>query len=241
MKMIFFKNKISGKSKKIIFILLIVFVVGVAAWIYKFQNSMISSDSGRGGAVRSENVNSELASEPDRDADIYGMITSIKGNKITILKFDPSTMPGAKASDSSSEEEASENAISLGQTSSMPGGGGQGGPPSGGGFSREGGFGGSSSTTRQTKLEELKTTSIGTETIEVPVGISIIDKTTATVGQVATEAGSFKDLSSDTMVVIWLEEGDVAKTEDQSGEQEEKRIAEFINVTGKVDMDNSTN
>lgn len=238
--MIFFKNRISGKSGKNIMILLIVFVVGLAVWIYKSQNNIAPSDSGSGVAVRSENVNSsELANEPDRDADIYGMITSIKGNKITILKFDPSTMPGSKTSGSSSEDEASENVISLGQSSSMPSGGGQGGPPSGGGFGREGGIGGSGSTTRQTKLEELKATSIGTETIEVPVGISIIDKSTA---QVTFEAGSFKDLSSDTMVVIWLDEDGAVETKNQDGEQEEeKRIAEFINITGKVDMDNSTN
>lgn len=207
------------------------FIVAVVIFVILAVTFYISKDYARGlifGQTSGQNktaLSSELVSEPNQNADIYGMITSVDGNKITILKFDPSTMPGAKQSQSSDQQSDNGNAISLGQTSS------QGGPP--GGFSKSGGgpggFGGGNSSTRQDKLEELKATSIGTETIEVPVGIPI---------NVQAESGNLKSLTSDVIVTIWL-----SADSDSSGESEDSgetvlRKASYISVTGKVDMDN---
>lgn len=231
-------RQISLKSKKII-VILTVLSIGVGLSWYLLWGEK-SANSRRGGAAVSENEGSNLPSEPDRDADIYGMITSVKGNQITILKFDPSTMPGAKKNTDSKEDAATEeNAISLGQTdmASGPGGGRM---PSGGvmpsrpsGTSTGGPFdsaaGGGESTTRESKLEELKANSIGTETITVPVGIPISIRSDAAA---SSEAGNLTDLTSDTMVVLWLK---------IAGSDTTQSVAEFINVTGKVEMDNSNN
>lgn len=216
--------------RSLVLVFMFALICGGAIYFYEKNNSKSSVDSDN---------DSQTFVEPEEDASIYGMITSVKGNKITILKFDLSTMPGAKSDEVASSESASENAISLGQTSSMPGGG-KGGPPSGGGPSGFGG--GNSSTTRQTKLEELKSTSIGLETIEVPVGIPVVVQSSS--GGQYSESGNLRDLVSDTLVVIWTED-EGSQVEDQSdGGEEGGQVlhqAKFIKVTGKVDMDNTTN
>jgi|GEM_PF-537441 hypothetical protein len=243
-------------------------------------------DKGPQGGMPQEAVLSgeDIPSQPDRSAEIYGMITSVRGNKITVLKFDPSMMPGAKKSASSDSEQKAreENALSLGITDALPGGGmpagerpnggmSGGGNASGGNFSRgtpgnSGGggdmtFGGDSSS-RAEKLEELKARSIGTETIIVPVGIPIlVQETDEESGQTAWEMGGLKDLTSDTVVILWTEESagegkakknagegiEVANSEESALEaelpekEEALRVAEYVKVSGKADMDNSAN
>ncbi len=246
-------NQIGDKYGKKIAILTVVAVIGIIVFSY-FSREKPLSGTEQPSETGVQNL--ELTEEPDRDADIYGMITSVKGNQITILKFDPSTMPGAKENGiaKETEESSGENAISLGTSSSMPSGGpgGNGGMPGNGsrdgGGGMPGGFGGSSSSTREEKLEELKKTSIGTETITVPVGISILVQSTASDGQSSVEMGNLKDLTSDTVVVLWLKESEDNENAESGAvknsgngteaENSEQHIAEFINVTGKVDMDN---
>lgn len=233
--------KTSAKHKKIAAVLALCLVAaGGLAYLRARQDTSATPDFS--GAAFSSGDGS-LAAEPDREADIYGMVTSIKGNQITIMKFDPATMPGAKKSGSgagSEEEAVSENAISLGTSNAMSGPGGkQGGPPSGGGMPGDRGGGGSSSaatTTRESKLEELKADSIGTETVTVPVGIPILVQSSSANNSEAAvmEMGTIRDLTSDTVVILWL------KPEDGDGD-EVTRSAAYVNVTGKVDMDNSTN
>lgn len=200
---------IFGKRK----LVLLVFVLLAAAslWSLYEQGGRTVPSVREGKTVDS----TELASVSARDADIYGMIVSVEGNRITVLKFDPSTMPGAKQSQAQATETQSENAISLGTTSGIPGA--PSGMPSGMPGER-GGFGGSGSTTRSAKLEELKKISIGTATITVPIGIPI-----AVSAEGGMEAGTLKDLTSDTVVVLWI--GDAST-----------QTAEYVQVTGTVDM-----
>jgi hypothetical protein len=227
------KNFLKRNGKYILFIILI----AVAASAYISYKGKVTQQGGNGTA---KSENSQLTSAPDDDADVYGMITSVKGNQITVMKFDPSTMPGAKQSNPAEQDQAltSENAISLGTSSSgMPGGGMPrvsgmpSGPPG-----EIGGFGGSgSSNTREKKLEELKATSIGTETITVPVGIPIIVQSSTATGASQAAAGTLKDLTSDTVIVLWKKSS--AGTVASAGEGEsETANASYINVTGKVDM-----
>lgn len=235
------KNRpISARRGKRIATLAVMMMVGIAVFVY-VDGRFAGQEAARQQAGLT-GISSDLASEPDRDADIYGMITSVKGNQITILKFDPSTMPGAKKDSSSEQEPTEENALSLGTSSTMPAGG----PPSGGGMPNRpssgssksgssggpgGGFGGSSST-RADKLEELKSTSIGTETIVVPVGIPVLVKSTGADGQDSAEAGNLTDLTSDTVIMLWLKDASI------NDNDATLRAAEFVNVNGTVDMDN---
>lgn len=176
---------------------------------------------------------------PDREPDIVGMVEAVGGNEITVLEFDPDAvdvpMTGTQNSEKSTSE--SENAISLGQTSSMSSGGGMpggGGPPGSGSSSSKSSSSrssssGSSSSNRETIMAELKSASTGKQKIVVPIGISIL-KAASTDSGTQKENTSFTDLTSDTMVKVWLK-----KTEDG------KSVAEFVDITGKVNMSNSNN
>ncbi|MFA6897405.1 MAG: hypothetical protein WCQ96_03925 [Patescibacteria group bacterium] len=239
-------RQLSAKHKKKMVIAAVILIAAGA--VYLCFSSSQNSD-GRGQDTALTGAESGLASEPERDADIYGMVTSIKGNQITIMKFDPSTMPGAKKSGSGADEQATtdENAISLGTSSSvMPGAGGGGKMPGGGGMPGVGPGGGSSSTssTREDKLEELKKTSIGTETVTVPVGIPILVQSSSVDGQTTQEMTTIRDLTSDTVVILWLkpEETQTEVNADGAVAEESSTLhtADYVNIVGKVDMDNST-
>lgn len=215
----------SGKSKKRYFLLFLL-LAAVAAGAYFMQQKGAVGNTGTAATSKSES--DQVASQPQREADAYGMITAIKGNQITLMMFSPSLMPGAKQSGASSDMPTATtdgNAISLGTSST------QGGPPQG---MPAGGFGGqfSSTSTRAAKLDELKKTSLGTETITVPVGIPIIVQASGTMGgQSTVESGTLKDLTSDTVVSLWLKDAAASGT----------ATAEYISVSGKVDMGKSNN
>ena len=240
-------RQLSAKHKKKMIIAAVILIAAGVVY-FRFLSSQ-KSDGGGGQDTALTGAESGLASEPERDADIYGMVTSIKGNRITVMKFDPSTVPGAKKSGSDAVEQTTtdENAISLGTSSSaMPGAGGGGRMPGGGGMPSGGPGGGSSSTssTREDKLEELKKTSIGTETITVPVGIPILVQSSSADGQTTQEMTTIRDLTSDTVVILWLKSEETqTDTNADSAVMEESstlRIADYVNIVGKVDMDNST-
>lgn len=227
-------------SKKII-ALIIILLIGGAAFIYL-------SKQGGPGSIHKNGKNSGAqtqasSSVPDRDPDIVGMIDSVNGNQVTILKFDPSVildLPMIQNSNNSQKNNASKNAISLGQSGGgmIVGGGG------GGGFNRSGGSGstrtgssgggggqnsGSSGSNRQTIIAEIKAVSKGKEMITVPIGIPIVKADAGSSGSKA-QGGSFIDLTSDTMVKVWL-----------SNTNDGKNTAGVVEITGKVNMNNSTN
>ena len=238
-------RQLSAKHKKKMVIAAVILIAAGAVY-FCFSSSQNSDGGGQGTALTG--AESGLVSEPERDADIYGMVTSIKGNQITIMKFDPSTMPGAKKSGSSADEQATtdENAISLGTSSSVMPGAGGGKMPGGGGMPGGGPGGGSSSTssTREDKLEELKKTSIGTETVTVPVGIPILVQSSSVDGQTTQEMTTIRDLTSDTVVILWLKSEEIQTDVNADGAVAEEsstlRTADYVNIVGKVDMDNST-
>jgi hypothetical protein len=226
------QNRNAGKMEggylkiKWIFMLVLILLVGGLAWSYLSQGKSSGVNNQNNSSINSQKQSPQSQSVPSRDADIIGMIESVKGNQITVLKFDPSNIPAAAGQQTGSKQKTdmSENAISLGTSSSgMPGAGG---PPagfSGGSSGPPAGFGGSSSgtSTRATILSELKTASKGTETITVPIGIPIL--------KAGATGVAFTQLASDTVVEIWL---------DEAGNESK---AAFVNITGKVSMSNSNN
>jgi hypothetical protein len=209
-------GKIGGGYLKIkwIIILLLILFVGGFAWNYLSQGKS-------SGANNSQKQSPQSQSIPNRDADIVGMIESVKGNQITVLRFDPGNIPAAAGQQTGIEQKigTEENAISLGTSSSgMPAGG----PPAGfSGPSGGGSFFSGGSGTRATILSELKAGSTSTEVITVPIGIPIL--------KAGVTGVAFTQLASDTVVEIWL---DAAGSESK---------AAFVNITGKVSMSNSNN
>lgn len=231
-------KKAEGGYLKIkwIIVFVLILLAGGLAWSYLSQGKGSGVTNSNKSGINSQKQGPQSQSVPRRDADIIGMIESVKGNQITVLKFDPNNIPAAAGQQTSSKQKigTNGNTISLGTSSSgMPGappGGfsmpGAGGPP--GGFSGSGSGsskGGSSSsggpTSRASILSELKTASKGAETITVPIGIPIL--------KAGTTGVAFTQLASDTVVEIWL---------DAAGNESK---AAFVNITGKVNMSNSNN
>lgn len=221
-------KKAEGGYLKIKWILVFVLILlaGGLAWSYLSQGKGSGVTNSNKSGINSQKQGPQSQSVPRRDADIIGMIESVKGNQITVLKFDPNNIPAAAGQQTSSKQKTgtSGNTISLGASSSSMFG--AGGPP--GGFSRSGSGsskGGSSSsggsTSRASILSELKTASKGAETITVPIGIPIL--------KAGATGVAFTQLASDTVVEIWL---DAAGSESR---------AAFVNITGKVSMSNSNN
>jgi len=207
-------------------VLLALAIVALSAGGLVFRDVLETDLSGADDAAGKPSL--EVADEPARDADVYGMITAVRGNQITVLELDPATSLGAEADDAAGGEEATkgENAISLRTSSGLPG------IRRSGGMSADGpgGFGGATATTRADKLEELKKSSRGTRTVTVPVGITIALAVSGPDAP-AREAGALTDLTSDTLVSLWLADGG----------NDGPVSAAYVEVTGKMDMDNSNN
>lgn len=227
---------VKGLLKNKLFIFIVLLLGGGALLVCLPQSKFF----GAFVPIADEKMDSQSSSAsevPDRDPDIVGMIEAVSGNEITVLEFDPDTADVPMTGTQSVKKSTSENAISLGQTSSMPSGGGMPGGGPGGESSRSSSSSskssssssGNSSSNRETIMAELKSASTGKQKIIVPIGISILKVANAE-GGTQEENTSFTDLTSDTMVKIWLK-----KTEDG------KSVAEFVDITGKVNMSNSNN
>lgn len=140
--------------------------------------------------------------QPDRSADMRGVVTSIVGNEVTVLKI--ANNQGRRAS-SSNETTASGTqaapAISLnGGSGRVRGGqGGFGGGPDGGV-----GRGGSGTTDRAAMLANLKAMSTGQEKIIVPVGIKMMKSEMDAAGKRTMIEASLVDITADKMITVWL-------------------------------------
>lgn len=159
--------------------------------------------------------------QPDKKADVNGVVKSILGNEVTVIKIDmangrASSSPD-KASGASSADTQSKPAVSLAGAESGAGRGGMGGRGAGG----QGGFGGGQSTTSRTDmLEKLKAMSSGEDKIIIPVGIKMLKADTES-GPGSTQPkmveATLADVTADKMLTIWL-----------NASSTDKKIAEFI-------------
>lgn len=154
--------------------------------------------------------------QPKRQADIRGVVKSITGNEVAILKMDINA--GGRRASSSSENANSENtknspSVSL-SGASVPGSGGG----RMGGMGGPGGPGGEPMTDRSAMLEELKKMSTGEDRVIIPVGIQMLKSSsnTETNKREMVEA-TLEDIKSDKMITIWL-----------NNSVTDKKVAEFI-------------
>jgi len=165
--------------------------------------------------------------QPERTADIRGIVKSTVGNSVTVLKLD---MPaGNRTTDSGSEATSSSStdktvpAVSLGG-STIPGGNQAARGASAGGRFMTGGPGGPGGPGEQTEesraqmLAKLKELSTGEETVIIPVGIQMLKSSldTETKKRTMVEA-TLSDITSDKTITIWL---NTAVTD--------KKVAEFV-------------
>ncbi len=185
--------------------------------------------------------------QPEREADFRGLVKSVLGNEVTILKFDSSEQRpnGLNSEDGvdnegdfkngSDSEESAAVAVSLtGAAGAIPtGGGGRpaggmmpgGGPAAGGGRMMAGGA--ADSETRAQMLARLQEMSTGEEKIVIPVGIRMLKPDTAATNtnngdRVAGRSremieATLSDITADKMITVWL-----------NSEITDRKVAEFV-------------
>jgi len=195
------------------------------------QEANSAGNSGRQGnaqSPRGNNMRRPDFGQPDRAADLSGVVKSIVGNEVTVLKIDM-TRPGADSKNASSTESDvktdAATKTSLVAVGGMPGGGGMptGGMPTGGG-GMAGGPGGmpggqdsDSSDSRAKMMAALKEMSTGEEEITIPVGIKMLKSSTDDSGQKEMVEATLSDLTSDKMITVWL-----------NASVTDKKVAEFV-------------
>jgi len=138
--------------------------------------------------------------QPDTQPEIRGLVKSVVGNEVTVLKID---QPQRGASSSTPNGEAAstrKNSLSLGGTGNggsgmRPGGG------MGGGEARPGGEAGTD-TNRTELLAQIKAMSTGEEKIVIPVGIKML-KADSNNSRTMVEA-TISDVTADKMITVWL-------------------------------------
>lgn len=157
--------------------------------------------------------------QPDRAADITGLVKSIEGNQVTIIKLDRpqrATSTDQKSGIDQAQTQNEQNRTGN-MTRTFSGGNGRVGPMMGGGRPGE-----ESEESRAQMLEQLKKMSTGDVTVTIPVGIQMLkpDTTSSDDKQPTMAEASLTDIQADKMVNIWL---------DQS--VTDKKVASFVLIT----------
>jgi hypothetical protein len=139
--------------------------------------------------------------QPESEADLRGVVKSITGNGVVILKIDQAQNNPLSASSTEEQsgrtEERASAGLSLNGGAMTPptGGGGPGGGP---------GERTDSEDSRAAMMERLKEMSTGEETIKIPVGIQMLKFSNTNGKREAVEA-SLSDISADQMITVWLD------------------------------------
>lgn len=220
--------RILRKSKNIVlvFTVLFAFLLVLSGCSQKQATGNITNP-GQAGAPGGRGSKMLDFGQPSRQADIRGIVKSIVGNEVDILKVD---IRGGRGGNNASSTEASSTNPSNNQApvASLNVGGngapsGQGGNRQGGGnrgFGGQGGQGGAGGAPvdRTAMLAQLKAMSTGEDKIIIPVGIKMLKTSidTNTKQRTAVEA-TLSDVTADKTITIWL---DSSVTD--------KKVAEFV-------------
>lgn len=132
--------------------------------------------------------------QPDSQPEIRGVVKSVVGNEVTVLKID---MP-QRATSTATSTGSNTKKLSLGGTG-VPQGGGMG---MGGGRPEGGQRGENSTTDRTALLAQMKAMSTGEETVTIPVGIKMLKASTDN-SRTMVEA-NISDVTADKSITIWL-------------------------------------
>jgi hypothetical protein len=208
------------KKNKIIIISIIsaVLVLGVAGGIYAIIKHN-QSPLGPGGMAFSGKRRQPDFGQPDRQPDVRGVVKSIVGNEITILKIDLPSRNSSSTPDNTATKE--KTAVNLTGSAPMAGG------PSG-----MGGRPGEDNTdTRAQMLAKLKAMSTGEEKIIIPIGIQML-KFDTTSGQREPVEATLADITADKNITIWTSSAPASvmasTTATTTSSNSGKKIAEFV-------------
>ncbi|QQG52960.1 MAG: hypothetical protein HY931_01860 [Candidatus Falkowbacteria bacterium] len=207
-------------KKKLAFssvLLLFLFVLTACGQTNK-DNSQTSTTTDKSNAALNPSRNNRPDfGQPDRASDIRGLVKSILGNEVNVLKVE---MPNRQASSTEATNTENNNTkkeagVSL-TTTGVPAGGGAGmgmGMGMGGG---PGGAGGQTADSRAQMLETLKAMSSGEEKVIIPVGIKMLKFSSENGSREMIEA-NLSDITADKMITIWLNQSVT-----------DKKVAEFV-------------
>lgn len=155
--------------------------------------------------------------QPKEQPALRGLVKSIVGNQVVILKLDIPQRNAAASSTGNTASSTKKNSLfSLGGSNGRREGGMGGGMA--GGRGNSGGSGSSSSTDRAALIEKMKEMSTGEATVTIPVGIKML-KSDSTNPRTMVEA-SLADVVADKSITVWLAHSD-PKNPDQ-------KIADFV-------------
>lgn len=181
------------------------------------SGSQTASSTARSGNFRRPDFG-----QPDRQADVRGIVKSITGNEVTVLKIDlPAGGRRASSTPANGDNTTTQTApvISFGGNGQRAGGGDGGGfRPGGGPGGPGGGFNGGGTTDRAARTAALKALSTGEDKIIIPVGIKMMKSSfNADTKKNETAEATLTDVTADKSLMIWL---NAAVTD--------KKVAEFV-------------
>lgn len=149
--------------------------------------------------------------EPEKEADVRGVVKSVTGNEVVILKME---MGAGKSLNGTSTGTVSNEAIQS-PAVSLTGGA----IPSQGGRMMAGGPGGfREDDNRASLVEALKEMSSGEETIFIPVGIRMLKlDNNSDSGKKEMVEATLEDVKADKMITVWFNES-----------ISDRQVAEFV-------------
>ncbi|HAM87964.1 MAG: hypothetical protein US83_C0001G0094 [Candidatus Falkowbacteria bacterium GW2011_GWC2_38_22] len=150
--------------------------------------------------------------QPERNADITGIVKSISGNEVTIIKIERQERPENTEKTKDTETDTTKTAPVLGT-------GTNGGrfPGAGGGMGR----GMNMDTDQQAAmLERIKAMSTGDVTVTIPVGIKMLKPDTEITDKMDMVEANLSDITKDKMINVWLDES-----------ESENKNASFVLIT----------
>ena len=147
--------------------------------------------------------------QPEGRADIMGLVKSVTGNEVTILKIDrPAEGEGRFNNDEAKIDDEKKASLGGGATGGrMPGMG-------------RGMIKNADADVQAQMLEKMKEMSSGEETVLIPVGIRMLMPDTSSEDKTSVLEASLADVKIDKMVQIWLDENST-----------DRKLADFVMIT----------
>ena len=140
--------------------------------------------------------------QPERNADISGLIKSITGNEVTILKIDRPQRGEGMGVDMPGEEDSEEKDT---EKTAMPSFNGSAGRVPGMGHGMNGARN-TDADAQAAMIERMKEMSTGEEKVLIPVGIKMLKPDTENTEKREMIEATLSDVAKDKMINIWLDE-----------------------------------
>jgi hypothetical protein len=175
------------------------------------DNSSSTSQSNKAPQAGSGRANRNMPDfgQPKSEPDVRGIIKTITGNEVVVLKIDIQRRNATSTDAAGAASRTGTARASISLSGGMPAGGptGMGGRPGGEGVSE---------TDRAEMLKKLKEMSTGEEKVVIPVGIKML-KSSSSNGKREMVEATLADLAADKNITIWMNKSVT-----------DRKVAEFV-------------